>query len=263
MTDFRDIEVKAGNHSLIFTVIVGLISLLLLLISFSFDVPKPKVQPIEIAMNFGNTDVGQGEEEPAPAENSSAAASDDNQTEPISQTAKPSTPAPPAVTQNTKEEVPTATEKKTKTNKTTKSTTKTTPKKAEESKPKGDARANDALSNILSGKGKSPSSGQGNDGTAGNVGDPKGNASNGTGVGENWKSTIPEPQHHQCSTSGIIMVEVIVNASGGIKSATPGVKGSTSADACLKNKAQELVLKYVRAYPGSEGRKGIYKVNLR
>ncbi|MGI9526161.1 MAG: hypothetical protein ACR2MS_03505 [Weeksellaceae bacterium] len=259
MVDFRDIEVKAGNQSFILTVIIGLLSLLVLFISFSFDHVKPLAQPIEIAMNFGNTPTGEGLEEPAITEQSSTPSNSSSQ--PVSQPTEPTTTqeaTQKSVTQNTSERIPVASNKKT----SDKKAVKATPK-ASESKPQGDQRANDALSNILGAKGKNSSSGQGNDGSVGNVGDPKGSDSHGTGVGENWKSTIPEPQHHNCSASGTIMVEVIVNASGGIKSVTPGVKGSTTADECLKTRARELVLKYVRAYPGSDGRKGIYRVNLR
>ncbi|MXV39046.1 hypothetical protein GO491_10230 [Flavobacteriaceae bacterium Ap0902] len=259
MEDFRDIEVKAGNHSFIITVIIGLLSLLLLLVTFSFDITKTQAAPIEIAMNFGNTDVGQGEEEPAPADELPASAASAASVESKTEAPTPTAPTRQAVTQHTAENRPVAAPQT-----TTKPKTSNKPEnRPTESKPKGNQRANDALSSILSGKGQSNAGGQGNDGVAGNVGDPKGSASQGMGIGENWKSTIPEPQQHNCSSSGTIVVEIIVNSSGGIKSVTPGVRGSTSADPCLKTRARELVMQYVRAYPGADGRKGLYRVNLR
>lgn len=257
MSDFRDIEVKAGNHSLIITIIIGLLSLLFLLISFTFEQPQPKVQPIEIAMNFGNSELGQGEEEPQPNEASQSASA---QSESLS--SQTQSDIKEAVTKPTAEKVPTASKPKKKTSQPQKTQkAKTNPKPTP--KPQGDAKGKAALKNLLSGKGKSNSSGQGNDGVAGNVGDPKGNDSYGTTIGENWKSRIPEPQSHNCTASGVIIVDIVVTASGNIKSARAGARGSSSNDSCLKAKAKELVKKYVRAYPGKDGRRGSYRVNLR
>lgn len=259
MSDFRDIEVKAGNHSLIITIVIGLLSLLFLLISFTFEQPQPKVQPIEIAMNFGNSELGQGEEEPQPNEESQSASA---QAESLSSQTK--SDIKEAVTNPTAEKVPTASKPKKKNSQPQKTqNTKTKPKPNPKPKPQGDAKGKAALKNLLSGKGKSKSSGQGNDGVAGNVGDPKGNDSYGTNIGENWKSRIPEPQSHNCSASGIIIVDIVVNAAGNVKSARAGARGSSSNDSCLKAKAKELVQKYVRAYPGKDGRRGSYRVNLR
>ena len=263
MSDFRDIEVRSSNQSLIISIVIGILSLLLLLVTFTFEDTYPKFQPIEIAMNFGNTDVGQGEAEPMPAETQQAAESSSSAVE-QPQTVTPSTPVSNAVTQNTTETRPVATKTPAPTPQP-KSQTKPTPaaQPTESPQPTGDAKANSALSSLIGGKGKANSGGQGKDGTAGNVGDPKGSDSDGTGIGQNWKSTIPEPQSHDCTSSGVIVVDIIVNASGGIKSAIPGARGSTSNDACLKTKAKSLVEQYVRAYPGSDGRRGTYKVNLR
>lgn len=268
MSDFRDIEVKAGNHSFIITIIIGVLSLLLLLITFTFEDTYPKFQPIEIAMNFGNSQVGQGDAEPMPSENmtaaaSSAAASSQPQTQPNE------APARKVATQTTTESRPVAAKtdtksKNTKTSQPNKSSNNTQPaQNSQNNQPQGDARGNSALSSIIGGKGNSNSSGQGNNGVSGNVGDPKGSDSDGAGIGENWKSRIPEPQSHDCDASGVIVVNIVVNAQGGIKSARPGGRGSTSNDACLKQKAKELVEKYVRAFPGSDGRTGSYRVNLR
>lgn len=270
MSDFRDIEVRAGNQSLIYTVIIAVLSLLILLITFTFEDTYPKFQPIEIAMNFGNSEVGQGEEEPSPSETTESAASSASAAETQPQPQPPAQPARNVVTQNTTEPRPAA--PRTNTNNTTNTrntqtsaqqNTQTQSQPAATPQPQGDSRGNSALSSIIGGKGNSNSSGQGNDGVSGNVGDPKGSDSDGTGIGENWRSRIPEPQNHDCDASGIIVVEITVNAQGGIKSARPGGRGSTSNDACLRNKAKELVERYVRAYPGSDGRTGSYRVNLR
>lgn len=270
MSDFRDIEVKAGNQSLIITVIIGLLSLLILLITFTFEDTYPKFQPIEIAMNFGNSEVGQGEAEPRPSENmASAASSSASSAQSSPQPQTQSTPISNVATQNTTETRPVATRNPSPTtrNNTSQSTrTNNTSQNNETTQtpqPQGDQRGNSALSSIIGGKGNANSGGQGNDGIAGNVGDPKGSDSDGSGIGENWKSRIPEPQQHDCDASGIIVVNIVVNAQGGIKSARPGGRGSTSNDACLRAKAKELVERYVRAFPGADGRTGSYRVNLR
>lgn len=259
MSDFRDIEVKASNQSLIISVVIGLLSLLLLLITFTFEETYPKFQPIEIAMNFGSSEVGQGEAEPMPSETQEASSASSSAVE-QQHTSTPSAPVENVVTQTTTDTRPVATKTPTPQPQTP---SKPVAQPTESPKPQGDAQGNSALSNLIGGKGKTPSGGEGNDGIAGNIGDPKGSDSSGSGIGENWKSKIPEPQTHDCSSSGIIMVDIVVNANGGIKSAIPGARGSTSNDACLKAKAKALVEKYVRAYPGADGRTGSYRVNLR
>ena len=106
MSDFRDIEVRASNQSLIISVVIGLLSLLILLISFTFEDTYPKFQPIEIAMNFGNSEVGQGDEEPMPAETQETAASSAPAAVEQPQTVTPTTPMENVVTQNTTETRP-------------------------------------------------------------------------------------------------------------------------------------------------------------
>ena len=52
MSDFRDIEVKAGNQSFIVTTVVGILCMCLLLLNMKFNKDVKVYQPIEIAMNF-------------------------------------------------------------------------------------------------------------------------------------------------------------------------------------------------------------------
>lgn len=118
MEDFRDIEVKAGNHSFFITIAIGLLSLLILLISFSFTEKTPEIQPIEIAMNFGETDLGKGDEEPAPQPEKSSASpsSSPSVAQPVESNPTPvqpkEQPQKRAVTQNTTEDRPTASNQK-------------------------------------------------------------------------------------------------------------------------------------------------------
>ena len=254
MSDFREIEIKSSRQSLVISIIIGLAMLLILLITFKFEETYPRFQPIEIAMNFGNTAVGQGMEEPMPSETqeTSSAASAQSEAQSASSTMEN------VVTETTTETRPSAAPTP-----SPKPKNQSSPQTTTTPQPKGDEKGAAALQNLLGGKGKNPSPGDGNDGVPGNVGDPRGSDSDGGGIGENWLSIIPEPQKHDCPSSGVIVVDIVVNANGGIKSATPGARGSTSNDPCLRNKAKSLVEQYVRARPGSDGRTGSYRVNLR
>ncbi|WP_406628354.1 hypothetical protein [Ornithobacterium rhinotracheale] len=56
-----------------------------------------------------------------------------------------------------------------------------------------------------------------------------------------------------------MIVDIVVNANGSIKRATPRPAKSQ----CLADTAKKLVLKYVTAFPGEDGRRGTYLVNLK
>ncbi|MBV7440318.1 hypothetical protein KRX57_02720 [Weeksellaceae bacterium TAE3-ERU29] len=249
-------------QSLVITAIVGVLTCLLLFLSLEFkqeNLNKPLL--IEIAMlqesNYGNTDIGQGLEEPKPAEEQPLPAKSEVSQPEISEHRINEAPVK-SQTQETTKKIPVASkEKKTEAKPAKTNTQKESSKNS--NAPKGDAQGKSALEQILGGKGKSNSNGQGDGNQAGNVGDPKGNSDKGTGIGENWKTRVPENQAHNCSASGVVVVDIVVNANGSIKRATPRVSGNQ----CLANRAKELVLQYVTAFPGADGRRGTYKVNLR
>ena len=248
-------------QSLIITAIVGVLTCLLLFLSIEFK-QENQIKPllIEIAMlqesNYGNTDVGQGLEEPKPAEEQPLPAKSEASQPEVSEPKINEAPVK-SKTQVTTKEIPVASKNKKAESKSKSNTPKESSKTSDA--PKGDAQGKSALEQILGGKGKSNSNGQGDGNTAGNVGDPKGNSDRGTGIGENWKTRVPENQSHNCSASGVVVVDIVVNANGGIKRAVPRVSGNQ----CLANRAKELVLQYVTAFPGEDGRRGTYKVNLR
>lgn len=252
MNDFRDIEIKSSRQSLVVTIVVGALTLSMLLITIKFEIPSKNqnIQPIEIAMNFGTSNLGQGVAEPMPSVSQAAASSSE-------QSQAASSELENVATQQTTKSRPVAAPTP---STQTESQTSSQPPSPE---PQGDVKGATALQQLLGGRGQSPSDGDGSDGVPGNVGDPKGGEGDGDGIGENWLSTIPEPQRHDCASSGVIVVDIIVNANGGIKSAIPGGRGSTSSDPCLRNKAKSLVEEYVRAHPGTDGRRGSYRVNLR
>ena len=249
-------------QSLIITAIVGVLTCLLLFLSIDFK-QENQIKPllIEIAMlqesNYGNTDVGQGLEEPKPAEEQPLPAKSEASQPEVSETKINEAPIK-SKTQVTTKKIPVASKEKKSEAQPKKSNTKKESSKTSNA-PKGDAQGKSALEQILGGRGKSNSNGQGNGNRAGNVGDPKGNSDKGKGIGENWKTRVPENQSHNCSASGVVVVDIVVNANGSIKRATPRVSGNQ----CLANRAKELVLQYVTAFPGEDGRRGTYKVNLK
>ncbi|MRI63275.1 hypothetical protein EDM00_04600 [Ornithobacterium rhinotracheale] len=268
-------EINAKKESIIITAVVGILCALLLFLSFEFKKESDK-KPlmIELAMledtNYGNTDLGQGPEEPAPAAESHAPTP-----EPAPAKSEP-TPAPApkptksvttpqktapvkSKTQTTTKKLPVASNKTSKTESKSSSTQGKTSNKNSSAQPQGDSQGKSALENILGGKGKNKSTGQGNSGSAGNYGDPKGTTDHGKNIGENWKTRVPENQSHNCDSSGSVIVDIVVNANGSIKRATPRPAKSQ----CLADTAKKLVLKYVTAYPGEDGRRGTYRVNLK
>lgn len=269
-------EINAKKESIIITAVVGILCALLLFLSFEFKKESDqKTLMIEIAMvedtNYGNTDLGQGTEEPAPAAESQVPTP-----EPEPAQSEPTPPAPTPTptknvtapqktapvkskTQTTQEKLPVASNKTSKTENKSSSAQGKTNNQNSSAQPQGDSQGKSALENILGGKGKNKSNGQGNSGSAGNYGDPKGTTDHGKNIGENWKTRVPENQSHNCDSSGSVIVDIVVNANGSIKRATPRPAKSQ----CLANTAKKLVLKYVTAFPGEDGRRGTYLVNLK
>ncbi|MDO5509133.1 MAG: hypothetical protein Q4F57_00415 [Weeksellaceae bacterium] len=247
--------------------IAGLLTLLLLLLSFTFERQTPPQTVIEIAMDFGSTETGMGDAEPMPAPTVEPSAAAAQPQAPAAATA----PSRPAVTQTTTETRPVASptprprpERPTTTAPSQSTSQSSTPStQTSQSQPATDTRGSSALDAILGGRGNSQSSGQGSSNQPGNVGDPSGGDGGGSSIGENWRTRIPEPQTHNCDSSGVIIVDIVVNSGGGIRTARAGARGSTSNDPCLYRRAEELVKRYVTAQAGADGRRGSYRVNLR
>lgn len=270
-------EINAKKESIIITTIVGFFCVLLLFLSFEFKKESEKeTLMIELAMvedtNYGNTELGQGIEEPAPVAKSQVPTPDPKPA--ISEPTPAPTPSPiptknvtapkktapvKSKTQTTQEKLPVASNKTSKTENKSSSAQGKTSSKISSAQPQGDSQGKSALENILSGKGKNKSNGQGNSGSAGNYGDPKGATDHGKNIGENWKTRVPENQSHNCDSSGSVIVDIVVNANGSIKRATPRPAQSQ----CLADTAKKLVLKFVTAYPGEDGRRGTYRVTLK
>lgn len=262
-------QTKIKSISLGVTAVVAVLAVLFLFITFSFEIKEDKLPVIiSLAMddnveitetsNFGNHTEGNTPVEPMP---SAGEKQSSNDTETASKTqAKQNNPAKTKIASSVQKEIKAPVASSERAEKKQKASSSSDNKKTE-SKPQGDTRAKSALESILSGKGNQRSSGQGNGQGPGNVGDPKGNSSEGENIGENWKTRIPENESHQCSTGGVVIVDIVVDSQGKIKRATP----RPSSSDCLVNTAKSLVYKYVTAYPapGKENRRGSYRVNLK
>lgn len=258
--------------SIIITTLVGILCILALWLNLTLEQnSKNKPLQIEIAMlqesNYGATSGGDnGAEEPAPTKSTTAPVQQETFSPSESKkTERPASKISPPVktkTQETPKKRPSVSpEKNAQRVKSSKqsNTTATQKNNSKKSTSSGNQEANAAMAKILGGKGTANTNGQGDGTSKGNVGDPKGNSDSGSGIGENWKTRVPQNQSHNCEASGTVIVDIVVNANGSIKRATPRVTKSQ----CLANRAKELVLKYVTAYPGAEGRRGSYKVTLK
>jgi len=245
------LETKHEKKSLIITVVIHVV-LILLLIFFGLTYLDPPPDS-GIAINFGTSEVGSGNEQPK---------------EPVKSAPKQSTAQPvksepviekEVVTQDI-EEAPVIEKKKKKpTPVETKQPEppKKDPKPVKKPEPKPDKSTNDALSSILNGPERygTASGGEGNDNQAGDKGSPDGdpNASSYYGQGSGLdgdgnyrlggrKALNKEKFVQDCNESGIVVVKIVVNQSGNVVSAQPGMKGTTNSASCLTGPAKRAAL---------------------
>jgi hypothetical protein len=262
-------EIEHKKQSLMMTTaLFVLFFLMLFYLSYNTQVLVPDLEGGggggEIAVNFGNSDVGSGDNfesmeltQPAPKS---------RQPEKVAEEALVTN-----VTDNAEAPVVAAVQKP-----------KEAPKKpveepVEAPKPKPSKSATDALSNVLNSSGAK--GGDGDDKEAGNkgksYGDTKatgynggGGAGTGTGGGNgsgqglgtgsgygngngggngngtgnyqlSGRKVISKPQpRYTCNEEGIVVVEISVNNAGTVIGATPGIKGTTNAAKCLADQAK-------------------------
>ena len=216
--------------------------LLCLFLGLTYMDPPPENG---IAINFGTSDVGQGEIQP---------------TEAIQSAPQPtvSEPVPSqedeVLTQD--EEAPVVVETKKETKKPVEKP-KETPKPKVVETPKPSQQTNSALSSILNGPksdGKAQG-GHGDDGLAGDKGDPNGSiysnsfygngSGNGTGSGSGtgWglagrKLAGNTKKQQDCNEEGKVVVKIWVNRNGSVIKAERS-QGTTNTNPCLVNPALE------------------------
>ena len=196
-----------------------------------------------IAVNFGTSDVGQGEIQPTEA----------IQSAPQQQQAQPETTQDEEVLTDDNESPVVIQPKKD----IPKPKTPVEVKPKVEPSPKPSQQTNSALSSILNGPKSDGTAqgGHGNDGVAGDKGDPNGSIyansfygsgsgnGSGSGSGTGWglagrKLAGNTKKQQDCNESGTVVVKIWVNRSGNVIKAERS-QGTTNTNPCLVNPALE------------------------
>lgn len=247
------LDTKHKRKSLVITIVLHLI-LLLLLFLVGMGIEEPENEG-GIAVNFGNTEVGSGDVQP---------------TEPVE-----SAPAPEEVPEVVEEEssvsddelatqdiedAPVIEKKKDKKPTEVKKEVKEPKKEKPKPKPiekKPDASTKNALDSFLNGPKSSgaKTGGEGNDDQSGDKGDPNGDPNaksyygNGKGLDGDGnyrlggrKALNKERKIPECNETGTVVVKIVVNQSGKVVQALPGIKGTTNTAPCLMGPAKKAAL---------------------
>ncbi|KAA1242433.1 energy transducer TonB [Aquimarina sp. RZ0] len=273
------LDTKHKKKSFIITTILHvMIIFLLFYLGLGYLDPEPESG---IAVNFGTTSTGSGDVQPPEAIQSSPKQTtpETPQVEPESEP-EISEVTDEVITQDT-EDAPVIEEKPKKEPKKKAEKPKETPKdKPTEQKPvekveekpvenveekKPDPKPDkstldilDSFSNGLKSDGK-VKGGEGDDGKPGDKGDPNGNPyansyygqpgkgglGNGVGYGLNGRGKASGSAIKQnCNESGRVVVKIVVNRSGRVIQAIPGVKGTTNSASCLLEPAKKTALTF-------------------
>jgi len=243
-------------------IITAILLLLLLFAIFNFGM-KYLDPPVEygVAINFGNSEVGNGE----PVENTQKQEVEEveeelqKEVEEVVEETPPEVIEEEVVTDDTVEEAPVVEKKETKKEEVVKKEVKEVkevPKKEKPvEKPKPSKATTDALNSLLNGNANSGGSkGEGDNQQAGVKGDKNGDANSnkyygnsGTGSGGNYnlagRKALSKPiEKPNCEEEGTVVVSIEVDKNGKVIKAIPGVKGSTNTDPCLLAPAKQAAL---------------------
>ncbi|HBK84157.1 MAG TPA: energy transducer TonB [Flavobacterium sp.] len=219
---------------LITSAIFVIIALLCMFLGLTYMDPPPENG---IAVNFGTSNNGRGEVEPQ-----------ETQTPTVQSASKPQETQENLATQNDESPITAPKKDVTKTDKTPIKTieTNTNPSKIAQEQVK--QTINSAASNMIKGKGKSPSSGEGDGNKDGNKGQLNGSmygnsyygngSGTGSGSGTKWglkgRSLAGNDKIVQkCNESGRIVIQVTVNKQGVVTAAQYTPNGSNSTSQCL------------------------------
>lgn len=256
------------RKSLVITIILHLV-LLLLLFLVGMGIQEPETEA-GIAINFGNSAVGSGDVQPTePVESAPTPENvpeEVNEEIPEEETAEEASVSNDDVVTQENADVPVVEKKKEKkptevkkeVEKTKKATTK--PVKKETPKPvekKPDASTKNALDSFLNGPkstGKK-TGGEGDDNQSGDKGDPDGDPNtkayygNGKGLDGDGnyrlggrKALNKEKKVPDCNETGTVVVKIVVDQSGKVVQALPGIKGTTNTAPCLMDPAKKAAL---------------------
>lgn len=257
------LETKHERNSAKITSLIVAILLLLL-----FVVGPPYIDPpIEygVAVNFGNSPVGSGNVQPTQpikSRQNESPVKEDTQAE----TSKPqetSETTPKAEEVMTNEDAEAIAIKKAKEAeakaKAEAERLERLKREEEERKAKEEQDKKDRIDKMLGGiknsegptsNGEGPGDGPGDKGQLdGNPYAPyrgtPGSGKGGMGYGLNGRGTPTHKMYDGCENEyGLIVVDIVVDRSGSVIEATPGVRGSNNATTCLKAQAKKIALSY-------------------
>ncbi|OEK07887.1 energy transducer TonB [Flavivirga aquatica] len=259
------LKTKHEKNSAKLTTLITVIILLLL-----FVVSTPEVETPEeygIAVNFGNTNFGKGKVQPLkpvksePRKVEEPPQPDASQAEP--EVTKPSEVKDNVLTQDNAEAIAIkkqkeAAEAKAIAEAEAKKAKAEADRKAKEKREKEEKKKKlDALiGGVSKSEGKETGS-EGNDNKAGDKGQldgnpyapsyfgGKGTGSGGVGHGLNGRGRASFKKEKQiCNESGMVIVKIIVNRSGNVIEAVPGVKGTTNTSRCLLDPAKKIAMSH-------------------
>ncbi|MDD7888222.1 energy transducer TonB [Flavivirga sp. 57AJ16] len=254
-------KTKHEKNSAKLTALIAVILLLLL-----FVVGTPYMDPPEeygVAVNFGNTDFGKGRVQPLkpvksePRKIEQPPQPDVSKTEPT----KASQTKEEVLTQENAESIAIKKQKQAEAKAKAIADAKA---KAEADRIAKEKREQEEkkkkLDALIGGVSKSEGSetgSEGNDNKAGDKGQLDGNpyapsyfggrgtGSGGVGYGLNGRGTATYKKLKQdCNESGLVIVKIIVNNSGNVIEAVPGVKGTTNTAPCLLEPAKKIALSH-------------------
>ncbi|AJR02521.1 hypothetical protein [Siansivirga zeaxanthinifaciens] len=276
------LETKHERNSAKLTLLISVIILLLL-----FVVGAPYMDPPEeygIAVNFGTTEFGKGDNQPLKPIKSEPLDIDEP---PVPEATK----VEPTKASQTKEEVLTAdnaesiaikkqkeAEAKAKALADAKAKAEADRLAKEKREQEDKKRKLDALIGGVSKSDGSATGSEGNDNKSGDKGqldgDPYapsyfgsgGSGNGGVGYGLNGRGRATYKTLKQdCNESGLVIVRIVVNRSGNVIEAVPGVRGTTNTADCLMKPAREIALshKWPADNNAPEKQIGFVKVNFK
>ncbi|RZS92020.1 energy transducer TonB [Aquimarina brevivitae] len=255
------------------TIIHAVIVLLLLYLGVTYLDPPPERG---IAVNFGNSITGSGTIQPnelvkttpkqtTPEETPSEPQESSEVAELEEELVTQDNEEAPVIDKKPNKEPVEKTEKPEKQKEATETKKEVTPtdKKVEEKKPdpKPDKSTLDILDSFANGPetdGNAKKGGEGNDTSSGDKGNPDGDpyatsyygqpgpgGSGGVGYGLNGRGRPTNSKVVQeCNESGRVVVKIVVDRSGKVIQATPGVKGTTNNASCLLDPAKRTALTF-------------------
>jgi hypothetical protein len=254
-------ETKHEKNSAKLTALISVIILLLLFVVGNTYMDPP--EEYGVAVNFGNTDFGKGAVQPKePVKSTPQEINEPPQPE--------ASKAEPTASSDVKEDVLTAENaeeiaiKKQKAAEAKAKTIADAKAKAEADRIAKEKREQEEkkkkLDALIGGVSKSDGTttgSEGNDNKAGDKGqldgDPyapsyfggQGSGSGGVGYGLNGRGGATYKTLKQdCNESGMVIVRIVVNQSGNVVEAAPGVKGTTNTAQCLLEPAKKIALSH-------------------